>query len=206
MMAMVWSVYARNWSASPIASPVSRYKGRRLRTWRNRLQIAGLRCPLSMANDLDAIQATLKRVDLALSAGNVDAERLRLVRWGLQMMASNLRNAKADRLLYEQSQSNQLEGISKEKSAWKGSAGASQAMRQIPPVQLGEATGAKIIPFNSIFYDKSQRFNQLPVNSRQLTDSKEAEGRGRGSYNRPTDPASGGKSRAEDPLGKPKLQ
>ncbi len=167
-----------------------RYKGHRLRTWRNRMHIGGWRFPPSMANDLNAIEARLKQVEMALSGGNADAERLHLIRWGLQMMAGNLRHAEADRLLYEQSQPNQPEGTPKKKGAGKGRTAANGTMRQTPPVQLGKATGAKIIPFNSIFYDKPQRFNQLPVNSRQLTDSKEAEGRGRGSYNRPTDPAS----------------
>ncbi len=114
-----------------------RYKGRRLRTWRNRLQIAGLRFPLSMANDPNAIQVRQKQVNMALSDGNADAKRLRLVRWGLQMMASNLRNAEADRLLYEQSQPNQPEGIPKKKGTGKGRKVAGGAARQAPPIQLG---------------------------------------------------------------------
>jgi hypothetical protein len=156
-----------------------RYKGRRLRTWRNRMNIAGLRFPLSMANVPNAIEASLKKVDLALSAGNVDAGRLRLIRWGVQMMATNLRHAEADRLLYEQTSPNQPEGIPKKKGTEKGRTVANGATLQAPPVQAGQAPRAKIIPFNSILYDKSRQFNHLPVNSRQLTDSKETEG-GRG--------------------------
>jgi hypothetical protein len=69
-----------------------RYKGYPLRTWRNRHRIGGWRFKPSMAHNLKAVEASLKRVEIALSSGNcVDPERARIIRYGLRLMAADLR-------------------------------------------------------------------------------------------------------------------
>ena len=68
-----------------------RYKGYPLRTW-NRRRLAGLHFTRSMAFNLKAAQATLKRVEKLLSSGTCsDPKRAGLIRSALQMMVSNLR-------------------------------------------------------------------------------------------------------------------
>ena len=67
-----------------------RYKGYPLRTWNRRL--GGLHFTRSMAFNLKAAQAALKRVEKLLSSGTCsDPQRARLIRCALQMMVSNLR-------------------------------------------------------------------------------------------------------------------
>jgi len=68
-----------------------RYKGYPLRTW-NRHRLGGLHFTRSMAFNLKAAQANLKRVEKLLSSGTCsDPERAGIIRYGLQMMVSNLR-------------------------------------------------------------------------------------------------------------------
>jgi len=156
-----------------------RYKGHRLRTWRNQQRIGGWRFPQSMATNLNAIEASLKRVEMALSAGTVDAKRARLIRYGLRMAASNLRYAEAHGGLQNTNRFGQpTRGLPEEKAAANRKTVAKNTTRQVPPARPEDRTGAKVIPFDSIFCDKSLRPNYLYGNSRQATDSKDTVGRG----------------------------
>ena len=68
-----------------------RYKGYPLRTW-NRRRLGGLHFTRSMAFNLKAAQAALKRVEKLLSSGTCsDPERAGMIRYALQMMVSDLR-------------------------------------------------------------------------------------------------------------------
>jgi len=69
-----------------------RYKGYPLRTWPNRRRLGGLHFTRSMAFNLKAAQAALKRVEKLLSSGTCsDPERAGMIRYALQMMVSDLR-------------------------------------------------------------------------------------------------------------------
>jgi len=69
-----------------------RYKGYPLRTWPNRRRLGGLHFTRSMAFNLKAAQAALKRVEKLLSSGACsDPERAGMIRYALQMMVSDLR-------------------------------------------------------------------------------------------------------------------
>ncbi len=71
-----------------------RYKGYPLRTWNRRL--GGLHFTRSMAFNLKAAEANLKRVEKMLASGTCsDAQRAGLIRYALQMMVSNLRYMQA---------------------------------------------------------------------------------------------------------------
>src|SRR5271167_762962 len=66
-------------------------EGYPLRTW-NRRRLGGLHFTRSMAFNLKAVQATLKRVEKLLASGGCsDPQRAGLIRCALRMMVSNLR-------------------------------------------------------------------------------------------------------------------
>ena len=68
-----------------------RYKGHRLRTWRNRQRIGGWHFGTRTMNSLNAIAANLKRVEIALAGDCSDPERARLIGYALRQAAANVR-------------------------------------------------------------------------------------------------------------------
>ncbi len=129
-----------------------RYKGRPLRTWRNRHHLFGWRFTPRSLSSLPAIQASLKKVEMALAAGCADPQRARLIRYGLQQMAANARYMEAKK-----------------------------AAKTAKPSRSGshpDRAGGPINPNNSIFCDNSFKTNSLPVDSPQATDSTGAQGEG----------------------------
>ena len=129
-----------------------RYKGQRLRTWRNRHRICGWHFTKRSVSSPYAIAANLKRVKMALAGGCSDPERVRLIRNGLRQMASNARYMEATK--------------------------ASKTAPQPAPGNRQARTGTPVNPDNSIFCDKPFDVNYMPRNSRQVIDSKGAGGRG----------------------------
>jgi len=72
-----------------------RYKGHRLRTWRNRQRIGGRHFTKKSVSSQYAIAANLKRVEMALSGGCSDPGRVRLIGYGLRQMAADARYMEA---------------------------------------------------------------------------------------------------------------
>lgn len=127
-----------------------RYKGRALRTWRNRHRLCGWHLNQGTQGSLAAIEANLKRVERALASGCPDPARARLIRWGLQQMRTNARYIEAEQA---------------KKAAKKGNA------RQSGKVQPQTVT--PVSPGNSIFCNNTFDVNNLKRNQRQLIDSKD---------------------------------
>jgi hypothetical protein len=79
-----------------------RYKGYPLRTWPNKGRLGGLRFTRRTALNLKAAEASLKRVERALSSGTcADPARARMLRWGLQAIVSDLRRMQEEREIHE---------------------------------------------------------------------------------------------------------
>jgi hypothetical protein len=129
-----------------------RYKGHRLRTWRNRQHLGGWHFTKRSMNSQYTIAANLKRVEMALAGGCSDPGRVRLIGYGLRQAAANLRY---------------MEATKAAKTAPQPNSGKPQSR-----------TGAHVKPDNSIFCDKSFGMNYVPRNSRQVIDSTGAQGRG----------------------------
>ena len=72
-----------------------RYKGHPLRTWRNLRRLCGWHFTSRSVSTLAGIEDHLKRVEAALASGCSDPKRARLIRYGLQVMAANVRYMKA---------------------------------------------------------------------------------------------------------------
>jgi len=129
-----------------------RYKGHRLRTWRNRQRIGGWHFTKRSVSSPYAIAANLKRVEVALASGCSDPERVRLIGYGLRQMASDARYMEA-----------------------------TKAAKTAPPPEPSKAqarTGAPVKPDKSIFCDKSFEINYVPRNHGQVIDSTGAWGEG----------------------------
>src|SRR5271157_1019202 len=67
-----------------------RYKGHRLRTWRNR-RAEPWHLKLPVLDNMDAVRASIKQVKEAMSTNRMDGKTARLMLYGLRLAAANVR-------------------------------------------------------------------------------------------------------------------